>query len=109
MLKAAARVLRLLSLLQARREWSGRELAERLEIDVRTVRRDVDRLRELGYVVAASAGPGGGYRLGPGAATPPLRRRGLQSPPLSHASTEVRQHNPPLEVSLPLTVWEPYS
>lgn len=72
MLKASARVLRLLSLLQARREWSGAELAERLEVDVRTVRRDVDRLRELGYAVDSSAGPGGGYRLGPGTATPPL-------------------------------------
>lgn len=72
MLRASTRVLRLLSLLQARREWSGAELATRLEVDVRTVRRDVDRLRELGYAVDASAGPGGGYRLGPGAATPPL-------------------------------------
>jgi predicted DNA-binding transcriptional regulator YafY len=71
-LKASARILRLLSLLQARREWSGAELAERLEVDVRTVRRDVDRLRALDYAIEASAGPGGGYRLGPGAATPPL-------------------------------------
>jgi predicted DNA-binding transcriptional regulator YafY len=72
MLKASARVLRLLSLLQARREWSGADLSARLEVDVRTIRRDVDRLRDLGYVIDASAGPGGGYRLGAGSATPPL-------------------------------------
>ena len=72
MLKTSARVLRLLAMLQARREWAGAELAERLEVDVRTIRRDVDRLRELGYVIEASAGPGGGYRLGAGSATPPL-------------------------------------
>ena len=71
-LKASARALRLLSLLQVRREWSGGELQARLAVDVRTIRRDVDRLRQLGYVIDASAGPGGGYRLGPGTATPPL-------------------------------------
>ncbi|MFY0539795.1 helix-turn-helix transcriptional regulator [Nannocystis pusilla] len=71
-MKASTRVLRLLSLLQARREWPGDELAERLEVDVRTIRRDVDRLRELGYAIEASSGPGGGYRLGPGTRTPPL-------------------------------------
>jgi predicted DNA-binding transcriptional regulator YafY len=59
-------------MLQGRREWAGAELAERLEVDVRTVRRDVDRLRDLGYVIEASAGPGGGYRLGAGSVTPPL-------------------------------------
>jgi predicted DNA-binding transcriptional regulator YafY len=72
MLKTSARALRLLSMLQVRREWSGDELSGRLGVDVRTVRRDVDRLRELGYVIDASAGRGGGYRLGAGAATPPL-------------------------------------
>ncbi|PCC74370.1 Predicted DNA-binding transcriptional regulator YafY, contains an HTH and WYL domains [Nannocystis exedens] len=72
MVKASTRVLRLLSLLQARREWPGDELAERLEVDIRTIRRDVDRLRELGYAIEASSGPGGGYRLGAGARTPPL-------------------------------------
>nr|WP_211302536.1 WYL domain-containing protein [Nannocystis exedens] len=71
-MKASTRVLRLLSLLQARREWPGDELAERLEVDIRTIRRDVDRLRELGYAIEASSGPGGGYRLGAGARTPPL-------------------------------------
>lgn len=68
----STRVLRLLSLLQVRREWSGDELGARLEVDVRTIRRDVDRLRQLGYTIDASAGPGGGYRLGAGTATPPL-------------------------------------
>ena len=72
MLKTSARALRLLSMLQVRREWSGQELSDRLSVDVRTIRRDVDRLRELGYVIDASAGPGGGYRLGAGTATPPL-------------------------------------
>lgn len=72
MLTASTRVLRLLSLLQARGEWSGRELGERLEVDVRTLRRDVDRLRDLGYAIDSSAGVGGGYRLGSGSTTPPL-------------------------------------
>lgn len=67
-----ARLLRLLSLLQMHRAWSGTELAERLEVTSRTVRRDVDRLRALGYPVHAVMGPVGGYRLGAGAALPPL-------------------------------------
>ncbi len=72
MLKTSTRLLRLLSLLQSRRHWTGAELCERLEVDARTVRRDVDRLRELGYPVQASAGVGGGYRLAAGATLPPL-------------------------------------
>jgi predicted DNA-binding transcriptional regulator YafY len=72
MLETSARLLRLLSLLQARREWAGPELAERLEVGVRTVRRDVERLRRLGYPVEATRGVAGGYRLGPGAEIPPL-------------------------------------
>jgi predicted DNA-binding transcriptional regulator YafY len=71
-LETSARLLRLLSLLQARQDWSGAELATRLEVDVRTVRRDVDRLRNLGYPVDASPGVSGGYRLGVGASLPPL-------------------------------------
>lgn len=71
-LRTSVRVLRLLTLLQARRDWSGRELGARLDVDVRTLRRDVDRLRDLGYAVASSSGVGGGYRLGPGKETPPL-------------------------------------
>ncbi|MER7986922.1 WYL domain-containing protein [Streptomyces noursei] len=67
-----ARLLRLLSLLQTRREWSGADLADRLEVTVRTVRRDVDRLRELGYPVDSARGHAGGYRLASGAALPPL-------------------------------------
>jgi predicted DNA-binding transcriptional regulator YafY len=67
-----ARMLRLLSLLQTRREWSGAELAARLEVSVRTVRRDIDRLRELGYPVDSGPGHAGGYRLGSGADMPPL-------------------------------------
>lgn len=72
MLETSARLLRLLSLLQARQEWTGGELAGRLEVDVRTVRRDVDRLRQLGYPVHSVSGPAGGYRLGAGAELPPL-------------------------------------
>ncbi|MDW4908238.1 YafY family protein [Streptomyces sp. ADMS] len=72
MLETSARLLRLLSLLQAHREWSGADLADRLKVTPRTVRRDVDRLRELGYPVHASPGTGGGYRLGAGAELPPL-------------------------------------
>ncbi|MEW5355827.1 MULTISPECIES: YafY family protein [unclassified Streptomyces] len=72
MLETSARLLRLLSLLQAHREWSGAELAERLGVTARTVRRDVDRLRDLGYPVNASPGTGGGYQLGAGAELPPL-------------------------------------
>jgi predicted DNA-binding transcriptional regulator YafY len=72
MLKTSARLLRLLWLLQSRRYWSGAELSERVEVDARTVRRDIDRLRELGYAVEASPGLGGGYQLKAGAALPPV-------------------------------------
>ena len=72
MLETSARLLRLLSLLQSRRDWRGTELADRLGVGLRTVRRDVDRLRELGYPVDASPGVAGGYRLGIGATLPPL-------------------------------------
>ncbi|MGI5504984.1 helix-turn-helix transcriptional regulator [Lentzea sp. CA-135723] len=68
----AARLLRLLSLLQTPREWPGSELAERLGVTGRTVRRDVERLRDLGYPVEASMGVLGGYRLVAGTAMPPL-------------------------------------
>ncbi|MEV7481142.1 MULTISPECIES: helix-turn-helix transcriptional regulator [Streptomyces] len=70
--KTSARLLALLSLLQARRDWPGALLAERLDVSPRTVRRDVDRLRELGYPVAAFKGPEGGYRLEAGTELPPL-------------------------------------
>jgi predicted DNA-binding transcriptional regulator YafY len=72
MWETSARLLKLLSLLQARRDWSGADLATRLEVSERTVRRDVDRLRDLGYPVHATRGTDGGYRLGAGAAMPPL-------------------------------------
>jgi predicted DNA-binding transcriptional regulator YafY len=72
MSETTSRVLQLLGLLQARRVWTGEELAERLGVTGRSVRRDIDRLRELGYPVHASTGHGGGYQLGAGAALPPL-------------------------------------
>lgn len=72
MLETSARLLRLLALLQAHREWPGPELALRLEVSQRTVRNDIDRLRQLGYPVEATRGSTGGYRLGPGATMPPL-------------------------------------
>jgi len=72
MLSTSARLLRLVTLLQARRHWSGADLAARLDIDARTLRRDIERLRELGYPVQASAGVGGGYRLAAGTAMPPV-------------------------------------
>lgn len=68
----SARLLTLLSLLQSRRDWPGDALAGRLGVSPRTVRRDVDRLRGLGYPVRATKGPDGGYRLGAGAEMPPL-------------------------------------
>jgi predicted DNA-binding transcriptional regulator YafY len=71
-LETSARLLRLLSLLQARPTWTAGELAERLDVTDRTVRRDVARLRDLGYPVDAEAGPFGGYRLGRGGELPPL-------------------------------------
>src|SRR5437667_4732124 len=72
MANTSSRTLRLLSLLQTHRYWPGAELADRLEVSVRTLRRDVDRLRELGYPVAAHRGLAGGYQLAAGAALPPL-------------------------------------
>lgn len=72
MLETSARLLKLLSLLQSPRDWTGPELAERLGVTTRTVRNDVDRLRNLGYPVHATPGVAGGYKLGAGASLPPL-------------------------------------
>jgi predicted DNA-binding transcriptional regulator YafY len=72
MLQTSARLLALLSLLQARREWTGQELADRLEVAPRTIRRDVGKLRSLGYPIHAAPGVAGGYRLGVGGQLPPL-------------------------------------
>lgn len=72
MLNTSARLLRLLTLLESRREWSGSRLAERLEVSARTVRNDMTKLRALGYPVEAAPGVAGGYRLASGAAMPPL-------------------------------------
>ena len=72
MSQTSGRLLKLLSLLQTRRDWPGEELARRLGVSGRTIRRDVERLRELGYPVDAVTGPAGGYRLEAGTAMPPL-------------------------------------
>jgi predicted DNA-binding transcriptional regulator YafY len=72
MTSTAGRLLKLLSLLETRRDWPGEELARRLEVSGRTIRRDIERLRELGYPVDALTGPAGGYRLHAGTAMPPL-------------------------------------
>jgi predicted DNA-binding transcriptional regulator YafY len=72
MVQTSARLLALLSLLQVRREWTGQELADRLEVGARTIRRDVDKLRSLGYPIEAAPGVAGGYRLGNGGELPPL-------------------------------------
>jgi predicted DNA-binding transcriptional regulator YafY len=72
MSQTSSRLLELLSLLQGRRDWPGNELAGRLEVSGRTIRRDVERLRQLGYPVEALTGPAGGYRLRAGSAMPPL-------------------------------------
>ena len=70
--ETSSRLLELLALLQARRDWPGAELAERLQVSTRTVRRDVDRLRRLGYPVESLSGPAGSYTLRAGTAMPPL-------------------------------------
>ncbi|WP_255310970.1 HTH domain-containing protein [Streptomyces viridosporus] len=80
-METSARLLRLLSLLQAHREWSGADLAERLGAGPRTVRRDVERLRGLGHPVDAGPGTGGGYRLGAGAELPPPLLDDPREPP----------------------------
>src|SRR5437899_7162030 len=72
MLSTSERLLRVLTLLESRRDWSGADLAERLEVSTRTIRNDMVRLRTLGYPVGAASGVAGGYRLGSGAALPPL-------------------------------------
>jgi predicted DNA-binding transcriptional regulator YafY len=72
MLTTTARLLQLLSLLQTRPFWPGRTLAERLDVTTRTIRNDVERLRDLGYPIESTPGVAGGYQLGAGAALPPL-------------------------------------
>jgi predicted DNA-binding transcriptional regulator YafY len=72
MLETSARLLRLLSLFQGRRYWSGHDLSLRLEVTSRTLRRDVDKLRTLGYPIHSTSGAEGGYQLGAGSTMPPL-------------------------------------
>jgi predicted DNA-binding transcriptional regulator YafY len=68
----STRLLSLLSLLQTRRDWPGGVVAERLDVSERTVRRDIDRLRDIGYPIRATRGPDGGYQLAAGTQLPPL-------------------------------------
>ena len=72
MISASARLLRLVSLLSTRPRWTCRELGERLAVTDRTIRRDIARLRELGYGIESDPGPWGGYRLGGDTRMPPL-------------------------------------
>ena len=72
MLSSSSRLLRVLSLLQTRSHWAGPELAERLAVHPRTLRRDIDRLRQLGYPIHASSGVAGGYAFRAGQSLPPL-------------------------------------
>src|SRR3954447_10472067 len=72
MSQTSSRLLELLALLQGRRDWTGAELADRTDVTRRTIRRDVERLRDLGYPVESLTGPAGGYRLRAGTAMPPL-------------------------------------
>ena len=72
MLETSARLLRLLGLLQTRRDWTSAELATRLDVTTRTIRNDMARLRALGYPIEARPGVAGGYRLGAGGSLPPL-------------------------------------
>jgi predicted DNA-binding transcriptional regulator YafY len=72
MANTSSRTLRLLSLLQTHRFWPGGELAERLEVSERTLRRDIERLRDLGYPVHSARGVEGGYQLAQGGSMPPL-------------------------------------
>ncbi|BAS17324.1 helix-Turn-Helix, type 11 protein [Arthrobacter sp. Hiyo8] len=80
MIQTSARLLQLLSLLQVRREWTGPALAKRMGVTERTVRRDIDKLRNLGYPIHASPGIAGGYQLGAG---PSSRRCSLTTMKLS--------------------------
>src|SRR5690242_10957325 len=72
MLETSARLLRVLSLFQGRRYWSGCDLSDRLGVTSRTLRRDVDKLRSLGYPIHSTSGVEGGYQLGAGSTMPPL-------------------------------------
>src|SRR3954451_25253273 len=76
MTSTSSRLLELLALLQGRRDWPGNALADRLEVSCRTIRRDIDRLREVGYPVESLTGPAGGYRLRPGGQMTPLPLEG---------------------------------
>ncbi|MFV0435242.1 MAG: helix-turn-helix transcriptional regulator [Leucobacter sp.] len=71
-MSTGTRALELLGLLQSRRHWPGAELARRLDVSQRTLRRDVAGLQELGYPITTTRGTGGGYQLGPGGSLPPL-------------------------------------
>jgi predicted DNA-binding transcriptional regulator YafY len=95
MLQTSARLLRLLSLLLSQRYWSGGELSERLGVTDRTLRRDIDRLRRLGYWVDGQPGVAGGYALGAGTQLPPSpSRRTRHSPSPSRSERQGEASRP---------------
>src|SRR2546428_11610870 len=87
MSQTSSRLLELLSLLQGRRDWPGHELADRLEVSGRTIRRDMERLRQLGYPVESATGPTGGY--------PPRGGRAMPPPPPDHQGAVAAAVGPP--------------
>ena len=95
MLSSSSRLLRVLSLLQTRSHWAGQDLAERLEVHPRTVRRDIDRLRQLGYPIHASSGVAGGYAFRAGQSLPPLLLDDDEAVSIAVALHEIGRHSTP--------------
>lgn len=99
----SARVLELLTLLQSRRHWSGEELARRLEVSPRTLRRDVESLQDLGYPITTTRGTGGGYQLAPGGSLPPLVLNEDEAAAVVIALKDAATGNHPTEASAAVT------
>ncbi|RRD05734.1 YafY family transcriptional regulator [Arachnia propionica] len=99
----SARVLELLTLLQSRRHWSGDELARRLEISPRTLRRDVESLQDLGYPITTTRGTGGGYQLAPGGSLPPLVLNEDEATAVVIAMKDAATGNHPTEATAAVT------
>lgn len=99
----SARVLELLTLLESRRHWSGEDLARRLEVSPRTLRRDVESLRDLGYPITTTRGTGGGYQLSPGGSLPPLVLNEEEAAAVVIALKEAATGNHPTESTAAVT------